>query len=201
MQVLLHVLCLLQLQRSKAPGSAVLLTGVSTSARPRSLLIERPRSLVSDTPPPPVPPRGAHHPTPDTLRLLDSLHTPLASRGNTVPRDFMFQGSDDDHHVRDSSIIAQDNTCSRTSWWKSHLLPWHNQQVLNPSFYSLSLLQIQPPSCCWLLTRTHLFWSSSFSSRSIFGCCQAKRFLPLNFLSSPKLVLWLQAASLVLFRN
>ena len=156
------------------------------NARPKSLLLECEGGGAALQPPPPaapppLPPRGAKHPTSDTLRILETIENAsnVITRGNTVPRDFLFYPSAVAdlppggwrHTAEPSGIIAQ-RACG-VSWWL-RMLPWYGggarSQVLTtftrcflpPASWllvqSVCLAAARPHGC--LLTRSAWLWLS-----------------------------------------
>ena len=128
--------------------------------RPKSLLLECEGGGVRATPaaghlppspgapegdqPPPLPPRGVDHPTSDTLRILESLehHSNVITRGNTVPRDFLFYPSISTElppagwrSTSESPIIAHTpQHGGGLSWLK--ILPWYGRSQVLTMFNS-----------------------------------------------------------------
>ena len=131
---------LLQPNRTKGPVS-IRDGSPRDNARPKSLVLECEggggyHRGLPDPQPPPLPPRGAKHPTSETLKILESIENASnnsndMTRGNTVPRDFLFYPS-----VAPSRGSA--------SWW-ARMLPWPGggrSQVLNHSL----TVRVLPPA-------------------------------------------------------
>ena len=149
------------------------------NARPKSLLLEcegggrrqggaLPAALHLPPPaPPPLPPRGAKHPTSDTLRILESIENAsnVITRGNTVPRDFLFYPSAAAdlppggwRHTAESGCIIAQSACG-VSWWL-RMLPWYGGGTRSQVLTTFTRCFLPPHGCssspvCLAAARPH----------------------------------------------